>query len=267
MADLVVVFGAREEYERAREALGPAAGAVRAVEPPAAVADVAVPYLIVADAARTALHEAIRRGLLSAGQVRHREPLADALADPGAPGPPEPGDSVVGRLAIAFVGPCVAEADDLRLTAQVEGDLAPTFPYLNAEVPNGTFNPGGPSFTLMDGPRLVTLFPHRLAIGRLREMQDAWRTLARLKRLVDGVWRRRDSITPSHERRVRTSALEIFSRLPKTNCRQCGEATCLAFAAQLLAGVQRLEHCAPVFTGEFQHLRPALADLATGLGL
>ena len=266
MADLVVVFPTREEYERAREALVPMGEAVRAVEPPPAVADVAVPYLIISDAARAALYEAIRRGLVIAGHVRHRDPLPDALADPGAPGP-DAGESVVGRVAIAFVGECMAEADDLRLTAQVEGDLGPVFPYLNAEVPSGTFNPSGPSFTLMDGPRLVTLFPHRLVIGRLREMQDAWRTLARLKRLVDGVWRRRSSITPSHERRVRTSALEIFSRLPKTNCRQCGEATCLAFAAQLLAGVQRLERCAPVFTGEFQHLRPALADLATGLGL
>jgi len=263
MADLVVVFPTREEYERARSALRPSA-AVRAVEPAPAVADVAVPYLVVSDAARASLHEAVRGGLLIAGQVWYREPLPDALAD--AP-PPEPGDSVVGRLAVAFVGPCVAEADDLRLTAHVEGDLGPVFPYLNAEVPSGTFNPSGPSFTLMDGPRLVTLFPHRWVIGRLREMQDAWRTLARLKRLVDGVWRRRDSITPSCERHVRTSALEIFSRLPKTNCRQCGEATCLAFAAQLLAGAQRLEHCAPVFTGEFQHLRPALADLAAGLGL
>ena len=263
MADLVVVFPTREEYERARSALGPSA-AVRAVEPAPAVADIAVPYLVVSDAARASLHEAVRGGLLIAGQVWYREPLPDALAD--AP-PPEPGDSVVGRLAVAFVGPCVAEVDDLRLTAHVEGDLGPVFPYLNAEVPSGTFNPAGPSLTLMDGPRLITLFPHRWVIGRLREMQDAWRTLARLKRLVDGVWRRRDSITPSCERHVRTSALEIFSRLPKTNCRQCGEATCLAFAAQLLAGAQRLEHCAPVFTGEFQHLRPALADLAAGLGL
>ena len=265
MADLAVIFQAREEFDRACRTLGDAGEAVRAVEPPAALADVAAPYLIVSDAARGALHAAVKDGLLIAGQVWYRAPAPDALADLGPE--PAPGEDVVGRIAVTFVGTCVAEEDDLRLTAQIEGDLAPVFPYLNAEMRGGTFNPQGPTFTFMDGPRLINLFPHRVAIGRLREMQDAWRTLARLKRLVNDVWARRASIQPSYERKVRVSALEVYSRLPKTNCGQCGEATCIAFAAKLLNGEQRLEHCAPVFAGEYEHLRPALEDLAAGLGL
>jgi len=265
MADLVVVFPAREEFERACGALGAAGAAVRSVEPPAALADVAVPYVVVSDAARGALHAAVKEGLLIAGQVWYREPAPDALADLGSE--PAAGEDVVGRIAVAFVAPCVAEEDDLRLTAQIAGDLAPVFPYLNAELRGGTFNPQGPTFTFMDGPRLVNLFPHRVAIGRLREMQDAWRTLARLKRLVNDVWSRRALIQPSYERKVRVSVLEVYSRLPKTNCRQCGEASCLAFAAKWLNGEQRLERCAPVFAGEYQRLRPALEDLAAGLGL
>ena len=265
MADLAVIFQAREEFERACRALAAAGTAVRAFEPPTALADVAAPYVVVSDAARGALHAAVKDGLLIAGQVWYREPAPGALGDLG-PEPPA-GEDLVGRIAVAFVGPCVAEEDDLRLTAHVEGDLAPVFPYLNAELRGGTFNPQGPTFTFMDGPRLVNLFPHRAAIGRLREMQDAWRTLARLKRLVNDVWARRASIQPSYERKVRVSALEVYSRLPKTNCGQCGEATCIAFAAKLLNGEQRLERCAPVFTGEYEHLRPALEDLAAGLGL
>jgi len=265
MAERAVVFPDREQFERACRALAVAGAAVRAFEPPAALADVAAPYIVVSDAARGALHAAIEDGLLLAGQVWCREPAPDALADLGPD--PAPGEDVVGRIAVVFVGPCVAEEDDLRLTAHVEGDLAPVFPYLNAELRGGTFNPEGPTFTFMDGPRLINLFPHRAAVGRLREMQDAWRTLARLKRLVNGVWARRASILPSYERKVRVSALEVFGRLPKTNCGECGEATCLAFAAKLLNGEQRLERCAPVFTGEYENLRPALEDLAAGLGL
>jgi len=265
MADLAVVFPAREEFERACRALAAAGTAVRAFEPPTALADIAAPYVVVSDAARGALHAAVKDGLLIAGQVWYREPAPDALGDLGPD--PAPGEDVVGRIAVAFVGPCVAEEDDLRLTAQIEGDLAPVFPYLNTEMRGGTFNPQGPTFTFMDGPRLINLFPHRVAIGRLREMQDAWRTLARLKRLVNDVWARRDSLQPSYERKVRVSALEVYSRLPKTNCGECGEATCIAFAAKWLNGEQRLERCAPVFTGEYGHLRPALEDLAAGLGL
>ena len=264
VADQVVVFQAQSEFERARCALGGFGPAVRAVEPPPEIADVAVPYLVVCDAARPALHAAIEKGLLVAGQVWYREPLPTALADLG----PRPGpDDAVGRIAIAFVAPCIAEEDDLRLTAQVEKDLAPVMPYLNADLRGGTYAPAGPTFTFMDGPRLINLFPHRIVIGRLREMQDAWRTLKAVKNRVNDVWGRRAAIRPCHERRRGLSALEIYQRLPRTNCRQCGEATCLAFAARLLSGDQHLARCLPVMTGEHQRLRPVLEDLLAAVGL
>jgi ArsR family metal-binding transcriptional regulator len=261
----VVVFQVREEYERAWRALGHLGPAVRAVEPPPEVADIAVPYLVVRDAARPALHAAIGDGLLVAGQVWHRESLPGTLADLGPS--PAGAEDAVGRIAIVFVAPCIAEEDDLRLTAHVEKDLAPVMPYLNAEPRGGTYAPAGPTFTFMDGPRLINLFPHRIVIGRLREMQDAWRTLKAVKNRVNEVWSRRASIQPCHERRRALSALEIYTRLPRTNCRQCGEATCLAFATKLLAGDQRLARCLPVMTGDYQRLRPILEDLLAAVGL
>ncbi|MBA7560076.1 Corrinoid/iron-sulfur protein large subunit [subsurface metagenome] len=39
------------------------------------------------------------------------------------------------------------------------------------------------------------------------------------------------------------SGLEIFKMLPKTNCKDCGFPTCLAFAMQLVAGKVELEKC------------------------
>ncbi len=40
-----------------------------------------------------------------------------------------------------------------------------------------------------------------------------------------------------------TSPLEIYKHLPKTNCRQCDERTCLAFAAAVIQGRKKLEKC------------------------
>jgi ArsR family metal-binding transcriptional regulator len=267
MADLVVAFQAVEEFERLCRALDAARAPYRAVEPPPAIADVAAPYVVISDESRGAVHAAVQAGSLIAGQVWYRAPTTDALADLG-PEPPAGSDDAVGRIAIAFVAPCTAEEDHLRLTAQVQNDLGPVMPYLNAVLRGGTFTAAGPTFTFMDGPRLINLQPHRMAVARAREMQDAWRTLARAKRVINEIWSRRESIKPSYERRVQVSALEVYSRLPRTNCRQCGEATCLAFAAKLLNGAQRLENCAPVFGGgRHERLRQALLDLAAGLGL
>ena len=37
--------------------------------------------------------------------------------------------------------------------------------------------------------------------------------------------------------------MEIFKLLPRTNCRECREATCLAFAASVFQGKKSLDEC------------------------
>ena len=45
------------------------------------------------------------------------------------------------------------------------------------------------------------------------------------------------------------SGLEIYKQLPKTNCKECGFPTCLAFAMKMAAGQVPLEKC-PHVTAE-----------------
>lgn len=42
------------------------------------------------------------------------------------------------------------------------------------------------------------------------------------------------------------SPLEIYKLLPKTNCRQCGMRTCLAFADAVLKGNKNIDECPPM---------------------
>lgn len=39
------------------------------------------------------------------------------------------------------------------------------------------------------------------------------------------------------------SGLDIFKQLPKTNCKECGMSTCLAFAMALASGKTSLDKC------------------------
>jgi acetyl-CoA decarbonylase/synthase complex subunit gamma len=45
------------------------------------------------------------------------------------------------------------------------------------------------------------------------------------------------------------SILELYSQLPKKNCKECGYSTCMAFAASILEGKTKLENC-PYITEE-----------------
>ena len=42
------------------------------------------------------------------------------------------------------------------------------------------------------------------------------------------------------------SGIQIYKLLPQTNCKQCGEATCMAFACNLLLQERELSECLPL---------------------
>ena len=52
------------------------------------------------------------------------------------------------------------------------------------------------------------------------------------------------------------TAIEFFKLLPKTNCKDCGQPTCLAFAMQLANQKAKIEDCPHVH----QDAKDALAE-------
>jgi ArsR family metal-binding transcriptional regulator len=176
-------------------------------------------------------------------------------------------EDIFGEAAIMFFGPCMADETKVRLVAHLSGDLTDVLPYLNAEMRQACYNGDGPSLTFMEGYRLVTLSAQRIAMGKADEILDAWRLLEEIRVRVNETWARRASITPSYEMRSKPPVLEIYKRLPRTNCKLCGEPTCMAFAAKLRLGEGKLSQCTPVFDGKHMHLRAALVEVCTPLGV
>jgi len=176
-------------------------------------------------------------------------------------------EDLVGRLSIMVLAPCVADLRKIRLIAHLSGDLRGVLPYLNAEMSSACFNPDGSSLVFMEGYRMITLYPERIAVAKADDIVDAWRVLERIRRLVNGCWQRRSVLSPSYERRRKPPALEIYKRLPATNCEACGEKTCLAFALRVWNGELSVRSCAEVFDGEYAHLKDALLELCSGIGV
>jgi ArsR family metal-binding transcriptional regulator len=176
-------------------------------------------------------------------------------------------EDVFGQATIMVLAPCIADAAKIRLIAHVRGDLTEVFPYLNAEMRQASYNKDGPNLTFMDSYRMVSLYPSRIAVAKADEIVDGWRVLEMIRRRDNDVWSRRSRIEPSYERRAKPPALEIYYRLPKTNCRACGQKTCMAFALSLWSGNAAPSQCKPVFDGEAAYLKPALVEICAGLGI
>jgi Uncharacterized protein conserved in archaea len=251
------------EFERAAALLDKLGIEHTLISPEPAYARVGCPAIALADEAKALFLEGAGADILSAGWVDFRPP---SLAVPDE-APQEFAEDIVGRVAIVVLAPCVADLDRLRLTAHLSGDVAEALPYLNAELAQGSYVAKLPVFTLMDGHRMVSLFRDRVAVAKADDIVDAWASLERVRCLVNHVWARRDAITPSFELRRRPPALEIYKRLPGTNCKECGEATCMAFAWAVWRGDADPKLCLPVFEGDRGDLRDALLSTCSGLGL
>jgi acetyl-CoA decarbonylase/synthase, CODH/ACS complex subunit gamma len=69
---------------------------------------------------------------------------------------------------------------------------------------------------------------------------------------------------------LQVTAMDIYRLLPKTNCAECGEASCMAFATKLSQKEIDLELCTPLAADELEKLEdllaPAVREITIGTG-
>ncbi len=261
--DALTTFTVASEFERATSLLDRLGIAYEVVSPQPAYGQVGCPALVLTEQDKPTFLTSGGADVLCAGWVDYRSPAYDV---PGE-APREFVEDIIGRVAIVLLAPCVADLTRLRLTAHFSGDVAEAMPYLNAVMPQASYMANVPVLSFMDGHRMVSLYRDRIAIAKADDILDAWASLERLRCLVNDVWTRRADIVPSSELRRRPSALEIYKRLPGSNCRDCGEPSCTAFAWAVWRGDADARACRPVFAGEREDLREALLAVCPGLGL
>ena len=261
--DAVTTFGDRHEFERALR-LVERLGVERAiVSPDPSYALVGCPALVLSPEAKAEYLDNGGTEIVGAGWAEYRPSAQSVPYEP----PPASSDDLIPRMVVVVLAPCVADPEKLRLIAHLAGDAAEALPYLNAELKQASYTAKLPVLTFMEGHRMISLFRDRVAIAKADDIVDAWASLERLRRTVNGVWARRHEIEPSFEARQRPPALEIYKRLPGTNCRECGEASCTAFAWAVWRGDADPRDCLPVFEGDRDDLREALLAICAGLGV
>ena len=70
------------------------------------------------------------------------------------------------------------------------------------------------------------------------------------------------------------SPIEVYKLLPSTNCKECGENNCMAFAAKLVNREATLQECTPLLEKKheaayqklWELLRPAVRAVEVGTG-
>jgi len=258
-----VIFPNTGESKRAKEIIKQAGIAFEPIAPPENFLDVASEVYVFSQEDRPKIELAILdKRLTVSGFVDHESvsSLPQKLKRDKIRA------SLLKDINITFVAPCIADSRKIRLIAYFSNNVAEVFPYLNGVMKNATYNKELPTLNFSKERRMVNIYSHKVAIAKVDDIVDAWQTLAYIKDLINDIYSKKDSIVPNYERKVRATALEIYSWLPKTNCKECGETTCLAFAVKLLLGEQSIANCKPLFTEEHKDKKSIMLDIVEALG-
>jgi ArsR family metal-binding transcriptional regulator len=168
--------------------------------------------------------------------------------------------------SVTRILPCLADPEKIRVIAEVSGEIHEAFPYLNAIVKGCIYNHPALTLTIKKDGKLLTLHAHHITLAKIEDEKEADEILGWLKDLINETYEKRDQIEPNYSKGADLKALDIFKLLPGTNCRECGELTCLAFAVKLVAQDIDVMKCAPLCSGEFQGKRKVLLELLQAAG-
>jgi len=171
-------------------------------------------------------------------------------------------------ITLCYVAPCIADEKKIRLIAYFSRDISEILPYLNAVIKGASYNKNAPVLTYTKGRSVINLYNIKAAMAKVDNIIAAWNILNEIKDLINKTYQNRDKIKPNYEEKIKITALQIYGWLPKTNCKVCGETTCLAFAVKLLLGEQKLENCKPLFTDiKFAENKQIMQEMAEALGI
>ncbi len=154
-------------------------------------------------------------------------------------------------MKILEILPCIADPKKIRVIGKIDFErLNEVMPYLAQLIPNASYNEKNGWISFKKGYRIITI--HRdgyVAMTQIRDESEALEILKEIEDKAKEAWEKRDKIDLTKQtKRVVLTPLDVYNYLPKTNCKICGEQTCMAFAVKLLNGERNLKDCKPLFT-------------------
>ena len=156
-------------------------------------------------------------------------------------------ESLIKDYQISLASPaCSPGAPRWGALAVVETDISPVLPYLNAVWDGVRYDHQNRVLIQDRGDQKFALRPHEIRAAWVQNMGHAHEVIEAVTAEINRVWADREQITPDMRERNLPDAMRLFKLLPRTNCRACGYASCLAFAVALRSGEASAADCSPL---------------------
>jgi ArsR family metal-binding transcriptional regulator len=149
-------------------------------------------------------------------------------------------------IALTRTLPCLAEPGKIIVIGKPNRSLAEVLPYLATLPGIIAYNPEAHTLTFRRPAGFMTLYTDRVYITQLKNADEGLELLAALKDAINATWDHRAELIAVTVGRHAPRPLDVWTLLPQTNCGQCGEATCMAFAFELLQHKRSVVECPPL---------------------
>jgi ArsR family metal-binding transcriptional regulator len=158
--------------------------------------------------------------------------------------------------------PCLAEPGKIIVIGEPSCKLDDVLPYL-ATLPNViSYNPESCTLTLRRQPGFISLYSEKAYITKVKDADEGLELFKALVDAINATWDHRQELVAMTAMKLAPRPLDIWTLLPQTNCKKCGEATCMAFACNLLLQERELEECTPLYDdATFSERRATLAAM------
>ncbi len=154
--------------------------------------------------------------------------------------------SFLDSISLTRTLPCLAEPGKIIVIGKPDRSLDEVIPYL-ATLPGViAYNPEALTLTFRRQPGFLTLYPDKVTITQVKDADAGLELLQALKDAINTTWEHREELMAVTIARRAPRHLDIWELLPRTNCKQCGESTCLAFAVGLIQQNRTLTDCLPL---------------------
>jgi ArsR family metal-binding transcriptional regulator len=92
----------------------------------------------------------------------------------------------------------------------------------------------------------LTLYCDKVIFTQVDHPGQGLELLAALGDAINATWIHRHELTAITKAQRAPRPLDVWALLPQSNCKQCGEMTCMAFAFAVLQQQRELPECKPL---------------------
>ena len=170
--------------------------------------------------------------------------------------PPFP-DVIVKKIEIKEITPCIIDPRRIKFIAQADQPLGDILPILYLAIPNAKYSKGTGSLSYRYKEHLVTIFSNgQIGMTYVKDRDEAEQLIEEVRDLINRAF----TYLKTHgkpgveqiQAKMGVNPMKVYNLLPRTNCGECGEQGCFAFAVKLLNGDRTLNDCPLLMREEYE---------------